>query len=89
MKKYSDNPVIKDIELFREQLWQLCIENAQGLTSEECVRALEAITDDLYEGTIDQAYDRTDFQNPDSLASLWDCIWISSYARKLKRIKRL
>lgn len=85
---YSDNPIIKDIELFRESLWQLCIKNSTGMSGEEVIRALESITDDLYSGGIDEAYDNTEIQNPDSIASLWDCIWLSSFARRLLKLNK-
>ncbi len=84
---YSENPIIHDIELFRDQLWKLCRKNAEGLTGPEVAQVLESITDDIYYGTIDEAYDNTNFKNRDSLASLWDCIWISTFARRLLSVK--
>lgn len=85
---YHENPTIRDIELFREELWKLCIKNSKGMSAEEVLRGLESITDDIYWGGIDEAYNNTEFKNIDSLASLWDCIWLSSFARKLLRINK-
>jgi hypothetical protein len=79
--------VRKDVADFRASLLRALHRNAEGLTGQQVVMALKAVSDDVYDSGVDEAYVRVKPRRRKNLADAWDLTWMSVLNVQLRRMQ--
>lgn len=91
MKKKSNKRVGRDsVSLFRNKLWELFRELAQGMDGADVVVALKQAGEEIWAVGIDDSYSNMNQQDQDSEAAgnAFDISWITVVCIKLKEMKQ-
>ena len=71
--------------MLRYTLYQVLEKNAEKLTGPQVIRALKAISEEMYAAGIDSALRKTEgkIHNWDNIASAWDLTWMTLFTARL------
>jgi hypothetical protein len=75
------------VTLFRDKIWDLFKEQAEGMDGADVVCALKQAGEEIWAVGIDKAYTDMNHQDDEPLGNAFDITWLTVVCIKLKEIK--
>ena len=86
-KKKHDRPKRDAVSPFREKIWELFRDHAEGMNGADVVEALKQAGEEIWAVGIDDTYSSMKHQDDEPLGNAFDITWLTIVCIKLQEIK--